>query len=268
MKTKFKKRYLFLLLLLLLVLYLFWGPLFPWSPVKPGFEKIESLRATVYITERDGGSAVYGIDGIIQEAEEFHDLKFKKKFTVVILGKKSNMKRFLPWMRGNGYSVKLGYANLIYIGAYARTSPYGIRVFLKHEISHLLLHQNMASSMDNLRTLDQGWLSEGVATYFGGPYYYEKSEFVDRWKRNNLAFDSLYEENPLKMGRSTFGLKYTYYRFFVQFLIDTYGLGKFQLYLKEYMRDPLNYKLLFSKVYDEDLDEILKKFDSYMNQKE
>ena len=70
------------------------------------------------------------------------------------------------------------------------------------------------------------------------------------------------------MGRRTFGLKYTYYRFFVQFLIDTYGLEKFQLYLKEYTRAPLNYKLLFSKVYDEDLDKILKKFDSYMNQKE
>ncbi len=220
----------------------------------------------MYITERNGDSTVYGIDRIIQEAEEFHDLKFKKKFTVVILGKKSNMKRFLPWLRGTGYSVKLGYANLIYIGANARTSLYGIRVFLKHEISHLLLHQNMVSGMDNLKVRDQGWLSEGVATYFGGPHNYEKSEFVECWKRNNLTFDSLYEENPLKMGRSTIGLKYTYYRFFVQFLIDTYGLEKLQFYLKEYTRDALNYKILFSKVYGEDLDEILKKFDSYMNQ--
>ena len=268
MKTKFKKRYIFLILFLLIVLYLFWGPLFPWSPVKPGFIKVESSKATTYITKNEGDSVVYAIDEIIHEAEEFHDLSFKKKFKIIILGSKSNMKRFLPWLRGSGYSVKLGYANLIYIGATARTSRYGVRVFLKHEISHLLLHQNMASGMDNLRTMDQGWLAEGVATCFGGPHYYGKTEFVEYWERNNLAFDSLYEQNPQEMGRSMFALKYTYYRFFVQFLVDAYGLGKFQFYLKEYLRAPLDYKMLFSKVFGEDLNSILKKFDSYMHQEE
>jgi len=266
MKAKFKKRYIFLILLLLVVLYLFWGPLFPWSPIKPGFDRIESSKATTYITRNEGDSVVYAMDEIIKEAEAFHDLRFKKRFKVIILGSKSSMKRFLPWLRGSGYSVKIGYANLIYIGANARTSPYGVRVFLKHEISHLLLHQNMASGRDNLRIVDQGWLTDGVATYFGGPQYYEKNEFVASWEANNLAFDSLHEQNPLTMDRSMRALKYTYYRFFVQFLIDTHGLGKFQAYLKEYLRTPLDYKMLFPKVFGDDLNGILKKFDSYMHQ--
>ncbi len=268
MKSKFNKRHIFLILLLLIVLYLFWGPLFPWSPIKPGFNRIGSSKATTYIIKNEGDSVVYAIDEIIQEVEKFHDLKFKRKFKIIILGRESNMKRFLPWLRSSGYSVKIGYANLIYIGANARNSSYGVRVFLKHEISHLLLHQNMASGLDNLRTVDQGWLAEGAATYFGGPHYYEKTGFVEYWERNNLAFDSLYEQNPRKMDRNIFAQKYTYYRFFVQFLIDAYGLEKFQSYLKEYLRAPLDYKMLFPKVYNEDLNSILKKFDDYMHQEE
>ncbi len=126
----------------------------------------------------------------------------------------------------------------------------------------------MASGPDNLRTVDQGWLAEGAATYFGGPHYYEKAGFVEYWESYNLAFDSLYEQNPWKMDRNIFAQKYTYYRFFVQFLIDAYGLEKFQAYVKEYLRAPLDYKLLFPKVYNEDLNGILKKFDAYMHQEE
>ena len=81
-----------------------------------------------------------------------------------------------------------------------------------------------------------------------------------------LAFDSLHEQNPLKMDKSMFALQYTYYRFFVQFLIDEYGQEKFQAYLKEYLRAPLDYKQLFPKVFGNDLDVILEKFDSYMRQ--
>jgi hypothetical protein len=70
------------------------------------------------------------------------------------------------------------------------------------------------------------------------------------------------------MDKNMFALKYTYYRFFVQFLIAAYGLEKFQSYLAEYLRAPLDYKLLFSKVFEDDLKSVLKKFDSYMHQED
>ena len=149
-------------------------------------------------------------------------MRFKEKFKIIILGKESNMKRYLPWMSGSGYSVKLGFVNVIYIGANARNSQHGIGVFLKHEISHLLIHQNTSSSGNNLEILKQGWLAEGVATYFGGPHYYEKNEFIELWTENGLTFDNLYEENPLEMDRSIFRLKYTYYRFLLIIHLNNY----------------------------------------------
>jgi hypothetical protein len=246
-------------------LYLFWGPLFPWNPLKPGFKKFESSSVTVYITEFNGEDIVFKIDEILREEEDFHGIGFKKKFKIIILGKESNMKRFLPWLRGSGYSVKLGSVNLIYIGANARNSQYGIGVFLKHEISHLLIHQNTPSRGDNMEIQKQGWLSEGVATYFGGPHYYDKDEFIELWTQLGLTFDSLYEENPLKMDRSIFHLKYTYYRFFIEFLIETYGLEKLQAYLKSYLINPKNYKIIFPEVYNEELKEILQDYNDFMN---
>lgn len=181
---KLRKIILFLIAILLILSYLFWGPLFPWNPIKIGYEKIESSKATAYITDYNGEEVVYKLDEIIQEEEKFHDLKFKEKFKIIILGKESNMKRYLPWMSGSGYSVKLGSMNVIYIGANARNSPFGIGVFLKHEISHLLIHQNTSSHDKNMEIVTQGWLAEGVATYFGGPQYYNKDEFLELWRVN------------------------------------------------------------------------------------
>jgi hypothetical protein len=73
-----------------------------------------------------------------------------------------------------------------------------------------------------------------------------------------------YEENPLKMGNNTFRLKYTYYRFFIEYLINTYGLSEFQDYLKKYMNNPKDYKNIFSVVYGQGMDDILEKFSEYM----
>jgi len=265
MKIKHKKKYILLIFILLVASYLFWGPLFPWNPIKFGFMKIESSKATVYITDFKGENVVYQLDEIILEAEQFHGMEFKEKFKIIILGKESNMKRYLPWMSGSGYSVKLGSLNVIYIGANARNSPYGIGVFLKHEISHLLIHQNTSSHDKNMVILNQGWLAEGVATYFGGPHYYDKNEFIELWNENGFQYNSLYMESPHEMGKNIIRLKYTYYRFFIEFMLENYGIETLQAYIKLYIDNPMNYKVFFPEIYNKELSEFLHDFAAYMN---
>lgn len=128
-KIKSIKKLFILTLLLLVVSYLFWGPLFPWNPLKFGFKKIESSKAAVYITDFKGENVVYKLDEILQDEEIFHGIEFMEKFKIIILGKESNMKRYLPWMNGSGYSVKLGSLNVIYIGANARNSTWNRCIF-------------------------------------------------------------------------------------------------------------------------------------------
>jgi hypothetical protein len=232
--------------------------------MKIRFEKIESPRVTIYVSDYNNEDDLYKLEDLLREAEEFHGLKLKEDIKIIVLGKDSNMKRFLPWLKGTGYSVKLGSVNVIYIGPNARISPYGIGVFLKHEISHLLIHQHTSSHDKNMEILKQAWLAEGIATYFGGPHYFTKKEFVELWRTRGLHFNSLYMENPHDMDRSIIRLKYTYYRFFIEYLVETYGIEILQIYIKSYVSSPKSYIDLFPKVYEMGLDEVLQGFKAYM----
>jgi hypothetical protein len=240
--------------------------IFPWNPFKIGYTTINSAKATIYITDitaRD--SVVYRIDEIIGREEQFHDLKYVDDIRIIILDNKSNMKRYLPWLPGSGYSVSLSLVNVIYIGPTARKSVTGIEPWLKHELSHMLIDQN-TTFQKALRIHEQGWLIEGFAEYFSGHRFYNKHEFVELCKRNNVQFTSLFENNPLKMTFAELRFRYTYYRFFIEFLTKKYGLNTLQDYLREYLKNPDEYKTLFIDVYDIDLNKLLKQFQSSLTE--
>jgi hypothetical protein len=246
------------------ICYLFWGPLFPWNPLKIGYQKISSSKATIYITEMTSkDSVIYRIDKIIQEEEKFHNLEYHEDFKIMIVSKDSHMKRFLPWLSGSGYSVSFGIANVIYIGPTARNSPHGIERYLKHEMSHLLISQNTTFKND-LKIHEQGWFSEGIAEYISGHRFYSKDEFLDLCRRKNYKFSSLNEKSPLEMSPNELKFKYTFYGFFLDFLIENYGIDKFQKYLINYLDNPGQYKELFIDVYSIDHHEILKNFQSHL----
>ncbi|MFQ6676706.1 MAG: hypothetical protein ACE5D0_00150 [Fidelibacterota bacterium] len=214
MPGKIKKiRLLLAAVLLSLVFYLFWGPLFPWNPIKFGYEKISALKATVYVnnfTERD--SSVYHIDQIMQEEENFHGLTYVNHLTIVVLNKESNNKRYLPWLKGSGYSVSLSPLNLIYIGSNARKSPPGIESYLKHELSHMFIDQN-TTFKKAMKIHKQAWFVEGIAEYFSGHSFYTKNELMKLMKTTNIEMAGLKEKSPQNMSEQELRLKYSYYRY-------------------------------------------------------
>jgi hypothetical protein len=55
-------------------------------------------------------------------------------------------------------------------------------------------------------------------------------------------------------------LKYSYYRYLVEFLIEEYGMKKLQEYLKRYIQDPESYQDLFIRVYPISLDEVVRRY--------
>ena len=246
-----------MLVLVSLIFYLFWGPLFAWNPIKIGYKKIPVYKATVYVndlTEKD--SVVYHINEIIQEEENFHGLTYVDHFKIVVLKKESNNKRYLPWLRGSGYSVSVSPLNLIYIGPNARKSPSGIESYLKHELSHLLIDQN-TSFKKAMKIHKQAWFVEGIAEYLSGHSFYSKSELRKLIKLNKVSWTSLTEKSPQNMSWQELQLKYSYYKYFIEFLVETHGMSKLQEYIKLYINDPESYNELFVKVYSMDLDEIL-----------
>jgi hypothetical protein len=259
--TKSDKKQLFLAsALLILIYYLFWGPLFPWNPIKAGYEKISSPFATVYITKMtDKDSVVYKIDQLLHEEENFHNLTYKDEFKIIIVSEESNMKRFVPWLAGSGYSVSLSLINVIYIGPIARKSTDGIKRYLKHELSHMLIAQNTTFEKGRL-IHEQAWLSEGMAEYYSGHQFYSKSEFINLCRMKNFQFNSLSQKSPLDMSLNELKFNYTYYGLFIEFLINHYGTGKFHQYLTTYIENPEDYKDHFITIYESKLTEILNLF--------
>lgn len=207
---KAKKKYWVLLIFIIILIYLFWGPLFPWNPIKIGYTKISSSKATIYIDEiTQNDSVVYRINELIHEEEKFHNLTYANNFKIVVLSKESNMKRYLPWLKGSDYSVSLSIADLIYIGPNARKSLRGIEPYLKHELSHLLIDQN-TTFKKSLTIHEQGWLTEGIAEYFSGHSFLSKDEFLKLCAIRNFDFKTLLEKNPLEMSLQEIRMQYTY----------------------------------------------------------
>lgn len=263
----FKKKitYIVTIISMGLLFYLFWGPLFAWSPIKPGFQKIPSSKANIYIQNMTSSdSIVFHIDTILDEEETFHKLSYQKKCTIIIVDPTTSMKRFAPWLRGSGYSVSLSMLNLIYIGPTARRSSFGIKTYLKHELSHMLMDQN-TSFRKALKMHEQGWLLEGIAQYFSGHHFYSPWEFVEICKSRQISFGSLREQNPLEMSFPNLKLNYTYYQLFIDYLVNQYGLAALQDYIKLYIEAPESYREMFGTVYGSELDSILDAFKSSLN---
>lgn len=263
---KLKVQYKILLIILtILVLYLFWGPLFPWNPIKIGFTEINTLKANIFIkniSKKD--SALYKIDEIIQNLEGIHDLEFQSDFKIIVLDRDSDMKRYLPWMSGSQYSVSLSVIDLIYIGPIARKSNMGIEPYIKHELSHLLIDQN--TTFENAREIhNQGWFTEGLAEYAGNRSFYSKENFIKICKSENIEFTDLREKSPLDMSNDELKFNYSFYRFFIEFLIETYGIEKFQKYLKRYIEDPKQHIQLLDEVFRIELEQLLTQFNSRLN---
>lgn len=258
--TRKKLLYIIAAFTLSLLTYLFWGPLFPWSPVKRGFQRIPSSKANVFIQNMTASdSIVHEIDKILEDEEIFHQLKYQDKVTILIVDPETSMKRFAPWLRGRGYSVSLSLANLIYIGPTARRSSFGIKTYLKHELSHMLIDQN-TSFRKALAMHDQGWLLEGVAQHYSGHQFYTRSEFVRVSKASGVSFTDLREESPLDMGFQDLKYNYTYYQLFIEYLVEAYGLEALQKYIKSYKDDPGDYQEIFVTIYGMKLDQLLEGF--------
>lgn len=248
------------ILMLCGLVYLLWGPLFPWSPIKPGFQKIQSTKANVFIQNMSSSdSIVYHIDQLLGEEERFHDLSYMDKVTIIIVDSNTNMKRFAPWLKGSGYSVSLSMLNLVYIGPIARHYSQGIETYLKHELSHMLMDQN-TSFRKALKMHDRGWLLEGVAQFYSGHHFYSRSKFIELCKSNQISFSNLREQNPLDMSFPNLKLNYTYYQLFIDYLVNQFGIEALQEYIKLYVDDPGDYRVLFETVYGSTLDNILEAF--------
>ena len=149
---------------LLIAFACLYGPLFPWSPVKPGYQRLRLERVDVYFGADTALDPAYRqLDDDISHTEQFHDLKLWHRMTIIVCRNWFDFHRFLPTVRGEGIAAATPeYGTVIFITPKTREMQLDSGEFLRHELSHAVIHQN-STLRKSLQFKHAPWLFEGIA---------------------------------------------------------------------------------------------------------
>jgi hypothetical protein len=256
-------RYLALLLFLLAFPY---GPLFPWSPVRPGYRSERFRHAdVVYPNDMTLPAAYQQVDSFIEQAEQFHQLKIPNRITVIACRSWEDFHRFVPHLQGRGIAaVTLVPGTVIYVTP--RTGEKGLDTaeFLRHELSHAALNQNQ-SAWNGYKAAKHGWFFEGLAVSFGKQKaYVTRDEFLTRAHTEDLG--PVIDPDQHASGPRDMRFSYVAWRYFLEDLVQTRGRDRFQGLLTGFMADPDREHEVFRQIYGESLGEAVRDFQSRVNQ--
>jgi hypothetical protein len=233
----------FAIVILVFVAALCDGPLFPWSPIKPGYTHFTLHRADIYYPAGTTLDDSYRqLDSFIDEAEKFHQLKMPDRITVIAPRRWVDFHLQAPWQRGPVGALTLQTGTVIFITPKIAEKHFDTAEYLRHELSHAILDQNMPLWRGH-KMNGQPWLYEGLAVDFGKQKsYLTEDEFVTRAQTEPLA--------PAFNGNdSDMRFNYVAWRYFLEYLIRTRGRNKFQDYLLRVMQDPDQARALFPEFF-------------------
>ena len=222
-----------------------YGPLLPWSPVKPGYAIAPFSRAEIFFaSSRPLPGAYSEIDAIVTEAEAFHRLRFQRPVRVIGCKNWGDCERGLPWLRVHSLGgVTLATGDVIYITPKLAEMHFSTGEFLRHEISHSLLHQNATLLKAYRIGRSAPWLTEGLAVSFARQRdYFSREQFLEMAAHVELA-GYLDPARPASPWNARFA--YPTQRYFVEYLKRQHGEDTFAAYLRQAIAAPDQTSALF-----------------------
>src|SRR5262245_17305178 len=263
---KLKKRGIFVSLLTVFVFALAmafpFGPLLPWSPLKPGYHTISYASADVYFGGPDEQLGDYGgVDRMMREAEAFHRMKYLHRVKVIACKNWGDCERALPWLNVKALGgVTLSTGDVIYITPKWKERNFSMAEFLRHELSHALLSQHIPIR-NSLKLTDQAWFSEGLAVSFGQQRaYLSEAEFLEQAPKTNLA--NFIDPERMNRSAANWNARFAYcaQRYFLEYLKQRFGADRFQDFTVKYNENPDDYRGLFNQVFQLPFTEAIDQF--------
>jgi hypothetical protein len=258
-----RKRALILVAVTAMVLIAFaclYGPLFPWSPIKPGYERLRLARADVYFGAGTHLDPAYRqLDHDISGAEQFHELKLHHRMTIIVCRSWSDFHRFLPTVRGEGLGAATPeYGTVIFITPKTRERQLDSGEFLRHELSHAVIHQN-STLWKSLQFKRAPWLFEGIAVLSANQQAYGTWEdFERRMRMESIA--PLFSTDARRTSKFDMRFAYLAWRYFLAWIIETRGRAPLQEVLTGFMQHPTEVERIFQHVYGENLEAAVSRF--------
>jgi predicted SprT family Zn-dependent metalloprotease len=263
-----KRKYIYIaipVVVFFVLLYLFlFGGLFPFSPVAFGFQKYEQNNTIVYIQNGSIFKDYQVIDSYPQIVEVSHHLKFSKKPKIFIFSdENSYLKRARTNARFIAYPDRSLMASPWAIDE-AQEGAISLEIYLKHELSHILLYQNMGLIADFRYPK---WLMEGIAMYtaeqMGTSLYPSKRQVYELIREGNYFPPQYYktseeEDSQLNL-ENKIAFLYSEFACIVDYLIERYGEEKFHHYMTELFTNT-NHDAVFKKVFNLSFSEFQNEF--------
>lgn len=240
-----KKLILILLICVVTVMpaYLFgYGRLLPFSPCLVGYDKTAIGDIHVYKhTNQPIPSAIYALADSLSDLEKSHRLKFNRAADIILCSSENEQRRINGSdIRARAYPI---FGRIVVSYKLLRESAENkknLYVYLKHELSHTLLFQNL--SLAKSFYYFPRWLIEGMAVYssnqFGIDNYYSKQQVAQTIKERGF-FRPEWLNGPLQREprqSREFPLPEKAFFFYSEFgmmvadIIATYGEESFQRY--------------------------------------
>jgi hypothetical protein len=227
------------------------GPLFPWSPWKPGYDRVALERADVFYPSGTVLPAPFReVDEYIRQSEAFHGLPVSSRLCVTLCRGWGDVQRFLPQLGGShavGAAAMLT-GTAIYVTPRVAERGFDPGEFVRHEISHATLHQHQ-SLWQAYQTRRAESFFEGLAVSFGRQRaFVSTADALSFVREHDLG--PIFDPQARDSGRPRdMRLNYTVWRLFVEYLRELGGRARFQALLERTMANPDRYASLLSGTY-------------------
>ena len=245
-----------------------YGRLLPFSPIVTGFNKQQHQRATIYYQSADISRFGF-IDSLVQAVEESHQLTFQRKVEIFVCDSDQKYRRYTG---ATARFITTPVYGRIFISTRAvkdyENQKIHLSTYLKHELSHSLLYQNM-SLFHSLQY--PGWFLEGLATYSAGQMgvdgYLTPEETAAKIKDGFFVEPKDWETIISSKGKSVkecplenkYYFIYSEYALIVQDLVQLQGEEIFRSFLQQSVHNSDFYQL-FRETYQMDFDCFIKNF--------
>jgi hypothetical protein len=201
--------------------------------------------------------------------EQFHKLHFKEEVTIIFCKSNSEYKQYTG--SSSSALVTLFDKGIFVSGKInekRKTESVDLDVYLKHELSHLLLYQNMTF----IKAINYPhWFLEGLAVYssnqLGVDGYFTKKEIYYLIKENNFIspkdWGTLFTSKGESVKKCKVPKKYKFayseFAYIIDDMINQYGKEKFIDFLKKSLQSD-DFYILFKGIYKKNFPQYLTDF--------
>ncbi len=242
-----------------------WGKLFVYSPMKLGFSRHELSNTIIYVQHGAKFDGYAAFDTYPPAVVATHELRFREKPVIYIfrddedyLRLSTTKARFCAYPNG-------GLVISPWALKEAQEGKISLETYLKHELSHTLLYQQMG--VLNAYIYFPRWLLEGTAMYradqMGTSWYPGRKETFGYIGQGNFIdprdYATAREKRAVLNVKYPIAFMYSEFGYIVDDLIATFGKQKFMQYTR-HLFSSLDHERVFKDVYGIDFDGFLLDF--------